>query len=24
VADYQAGRMGTIPPVHGLTAGSTP
>jgi len=24
VADYQAGRMGTIPPVHGLTAGSAP
>ena len=24
VADYQAGRMGTIPPVHGLTADSTP
>ena len=24
VADYQAGRMGTIPPVHGLTAGSQP
>jgi hypothetical protein len=23
VADYQAGRMGTIPPVHGLTPGST-
>jgi redox-sensitive bicupin YhaK (pirin superfamily) len=23
VADYHAGRMGTIPPVHGLTAGST-
>ena len=24
IADYQAGRMGQIPPVHGLTAGSTP
>ena len=24
VTDYQAGRMGRIPPVHGLTADSTP
>jgi redox-sensitive bicupin YhaK (pirin superfamily) len=24
IADYQAGRMGQIPPVHGLTASSTP
>jgi hypothetical protein len=24
VADYQSGRMGRIPPVHGLTADSTP